>query len=103
MGGSTLVFIVVLVVIPLVLAIGMALPFIADRDTARAFSPSRQLDRTPPHPAGVVRSSRIPDDRAGVVAPVDALVSTPGDHTGAAGSPWAARPARVSAGAGAQP
>jgi len=68
MGGSTLVFIVVLVVIPLVLAIGMALPFIADRDTARAFSPSRQLDRTPPHPAGVVRSSRIPDDRAEVRA-----------------------------------
>jgi hypothetical protein len=47
MDGSNLVLIVVPVAIPLVLAIGIALPFIADRDAARAVSPSRQLDRAP--------------------------------------------------------
>jgi hypothetical protein len=52
MDGSDLVFIVVPVVIPLVLAIGVALPFIAARDTARAHSFPREPDRTPRHPAG---------------------------------------------------
>ena len=41
-----LVFIVVPVVIPLILAIGVALPFIAGRDTARTLSFARQMDRT---------------------------------------------------------
>ena len=58
MDASNLVLIVV--AIPLVLAIGIALPFIADRDTARAFSPSRQLDRAPlPAPiSGLLNPSR---------------------------------------------
>ena len=41
MDGSKLVLIVVPVVIPLVLAVGVALPLIADRDNGRAFSSSR--------------------------------------------------------------
>ena len=44
MDGSNLVFIVVPIVIPLILAIGIALPFVAARDTTRAFSSARQLD-----------------------------------------------------------
>jgi hypothetical protein len=74
MQGSNLIFIVLPVVIPLVLGIGVALPFIADsragrrpldgqsaRGAARqpvdaraldqGLSPSRQLQRTPPGPA----------------------------------------------------
>ena len=71
MQGSDLIFIVLPVVIPLVLAIGVALPFIADslagrsqpaRDAMRQrvearvpgqrLSASRPLVRTPPDPAG---------------------------------------------------
>ena len=43
MDGSNLVFIIVPIVIPLILAIGIALPFVAARDTTRAFSSARQL------------------------------------------------------------
>jgi hypothetical protein len=41
MDGSTMVFIVVPIVIPLVLAVGVALPFMAARDTARELSSDR--------------------------------------------------------------
>lgn len=58
MDGSNLVFIVVPVVIPLVLAIGVALPFIAGRDAARTLSFARQIDRTRQHPGDVVSPSR---------------------------------------------
>jgi hypothetical protein len=73
MQGSNLIFIVLPVVIPLVLGIGVALPFIADSyagrrsggrsahgaarqpDDARApvqgLPPSQQPERTPPGPA----------------------------------------------------
>ena len=53
MYGSTVVFIVVPIVIPLVLAIGVALPFIAARDTAWEYSSARQPDRTPVRSAGM--------------------------------------------------
>jgi hypothetical protein len=51
LDGSTLVFIVMPIVIPLVLDIGIALPFIAARDSARQLSSARQLDRAPQPPA----------------------------------------------------
>jgi hypothetical protein len=63
MDGSSLVFIVVPIVIPLVLAVGVALPFIAARDTARQFSAARQLQRTLQHPA--VSSAAAPVRPAG--------------------------------------
>jgi hypothetical protein len=74
MQGSNLIFIVLPVVIPLVLGIGVALPFIAGSRAGRTpsegqsahgaarqpvdarapdqgLSPSRQLEQTPPGPA----------------------------------------------------
>ena len=68
MDGSTLVFIVVPIVIPLVLAIGVAPPFIAARDTAREFSSARRLDQTPQHPASAVSSTRTQVRSPGVRA-----------------------------------
>jgi hypothetical protein len=65
MDGSTVVFIVMPIVIPLVLAVGVVLPFIAARDTARRFSAARQLERTPQHPVPVVSSAAAPMRPAG--------------------------------------
>jgi hypothetical protein len=61
MDGSSLVFIVVPVVIPLALVALIALPYIADRSTARGFSaarPARQPDLAPERPAAVVSATR---------------------------------------------
>jgi len=65
MDGSSLVFIVVPIVIPLVLAVAVALPFIAARDTAREFSAARQLEQELQHPAPVVSSTAAPMRPAG--------------------------------------
>jgi hypothetical protein len=68
MDGSSLVFIVMPIVIPLVLAIGIAVPFIAARDTAREFSSARQPDLAPQRPASVVSSTRTAVRSPGVPA-----------------------------------
>jgi hypothetical protein len=58
MDGSTLLFIIMPIVIPLVLAALIVLPFIADRNTAREFSAARQPDLAPQRPAAVVSATR---------------------------------------------
>jgi len=68
MDGSNLVFIVVPIVIPLILAIGIALPFVAARDTTPASSSALQPDRTPQHRASLVSAARAPIPSAGVGA-----------------------------------
>jgi len=89
MDGSKLVLIVVPVVIPLVLAVGVALPLIADRDNGRAFSSSRVATSRPGNshssftrgPRGLQGAPQQVDQRSGPepdISPENFMTFNPG-------------------------